>query len=62
MTQARTLYRKIVDAHTVKTIDSDTVLLYCDAHFANEYTSPQAFAGVAPGAFPSSLPTRTSAS
>ena len=46
MTQARTLYRKIVDAHTVKTIDSDTVLLYCDAHFANEYTSPQAFAGV----------------
>ena len=52
MTQARTLYRKIVDAHTVKTIDSDTVLLYCDAHFANEYTSPQAFAGVAARGLP----------
>ena len=42
----RTLYRKIVDAHTVKTIDAATVLLYCDVHFANEYTSPQAFAGL----------------
>ena len=52
MTQARTLYQKIVDAHTVKTIDSDTVLLYCDAHFANEYTSPQAFAGVAARGLP----------
>lgn len=42
----RTLYQKIVDAHCVKQIDADTVLLYCDAHFANEYTSPQAFAGL----------------
>lgn len=42
----RTLYQKIVDAHCVKRIDADTVLLYCDAHFANEYTSPQAFAGL----------------
>ena len=45
-TTPRTLYRKIVDAHTVKTIDAATVLLYCDVHFANEYTSPQAFAGL----------------
>ena len=45
-TTPRTLYRKIVDAHTVKTIDTATVLLYCDVHFANEYTSPQAFAGL----------------
>ena len=43
---AKTLYQKIVDAHTVKVIDSNTVLLYCDIHFANEYTSPQAFAGL----------------
>ncbi len=42
----RTIYQKIVDAHTVKRIDESTVLLYCDVHFANEYTSPQAFAGV----------------
>lgn len=43
---ARTLYRKIVDQHTVKAIDDRTVLLFCDIHFANEYTSPQAFAGL----------------
>ena len=43
---SRTLYQKIVDAHTVKRIDDETVLLYCDVHFANEYTSPQAFAGL----------------
>lgn len=43
---AQTLYEKIVRSHTVKTIDNDTVLLYVDAHFANEYTSPQAFAGL----------------
>ncbi len=42
----RTLYRKIVDAHTVRRIDASTVLLWCDAHFANEYTSPQAFSGL----------------
>ena len=42
----KTLYQKIVEAHTVKRIDDNTVLLYCDIHFANEYTSPQAFAGL----------------
>lgn len=43
---ARTLYRKILDKHVVRTIDANTVLLYVDLHFANEYTSPQAFAGL----------------
>lgn len=42
----KTLYEKIVETHTVKRIDAETVLLYVDAHFANEYTSPQAFSGV----------------
>ena len=42
----KTLYQKIIDTHTVKIIDNNTVLLYCDIHFANEYTSPQAFAGL----------------
>ena len=42
----KTLYEKIVTAHSVKRIDAATVLLYCDVHFANEYTSPQAFAGL----------------
>ena len=46
MAIARTLYEKIVDSHTVKRIDDETVLLYVDAHFANEYTSPQAFSGL----------------
>ena len=43
---ARTLYRKLVDAHTVAELDADNVLLFCDLHLMNEYTSPQAFAGL----------------
>lgn len=46
MTEPRTLYQKILDTHTVKRIDADTILLYADVHFANEYTSPQAFTGL----------------
>jgi len=42
----RTLYQKLVDSHTVASIDDDNVLLYCDLHLMNEYTSPQAFAGL----------------
>lgn len=52
----RTLYAKLVDSHTVKRIDSGTVLLYCDVHFANEYTSPQAFAGLAARGLPAFEP------
>jgi len=42
----KTLYDKLVDAHTVREIDDETVLLYVDFHIMNEYTSPQAFAGL----------------
>lgn len=42
----KTLYRKLVDAHTVAQLDADNVLLYADLHLMNEYTSPQAFAGL----------------
>ncbi|RZT36867.1 3-isopropylmalate dehydratase large subunit [Cupriavidus agavae] len=42
----RTLYQKLVDSHTVSRLDDDNVLLYCDLHLMNEYTSPQAFAGL----------------
>lgn len=42
----RTLYHKLVESHTVARIDDDNVLLYCDLHLMNEYTSPQAFAGL----------------
>ncbi|MEW7848762.1 3-isopropylmalate dehydratase large subunit [Massilia aurea] len=45
MTQ--TLYRKLVASHTVVQLDADNVLLYADLHLMNEYTSPQAFAGLA---------------
>lgn len=43
---ARSLYRKLVDAHTVARLDDQNVLLYADLHLMNEYTSPQAFAGL----------------
>lgn len=43
---SQTLYRKLVDAHTVASIDEHNVLLFCDLHLMNEYTSPQAFAGL----------------
>jgi 3-isopropylmalate/(R)-2-methylmalate dehydratase large subunit len=43
---ARTLYRKLVESHTVATLDAQNVLLFCDLHLMNEYTSPQAFAGL----------------
>jgi len=42
----RTLYRKLVDSHTVVRLDEQNVLLFCDLHLMNEYTSPQAFAGL----------------
>ncbi|MYZ44633.1 3-isopropylmalate dehydratase large subunit [Schauerella aestuarii] len=43
---ARTLYEKLVADHTVLALDAQNVLLYCDLHLMNEYTSPQAFAGL----------------
>ena len=42
----RTLYQKLVESHTVRRLDEDNVLLFCDLHLMNEYTSPQAFAGL----------------
>lgn len=51
MLQHRTLYDKLVDAHTVRRLDAGTgsgsqVLLYIDRTVLNEYTSPQAFSGL----------------
>jgi 3-isopropylmalate/(R)-2-methylmalate dehydratase large subunit len=42
----QTLYGKLVGEHTVRRLDGDNVLLYADLHIMNEYTSPQAFAGL----------------
>jgi 3-isopropylmalate/(R)-2-methylmalate dehydratase large subunit len=49
--QQRTLYDKLVDAHTVRRFDGGTdsrsqILLYIDRTVLNEYTSPQAFSGL----------------
>ena len=43
----RTLYQRIVDAHTVRPLgDSGQILLYVYRQVLNEYTSPQAFAAL----------------
>jgi len=43
----RTLYQRIVDAHTVRSMgDGGQILLYVDRQVLNEYTSPQAFAAL----------------
>lgn len=44
--KSKTLYRKLVESHTVMELDAQNVLLFCDLHLMNEYTSPQAFAGL----------------
>lgn len=42
----QTLYEKLVQSHCVLRLDEEHVLLYADLHIMNEYTSPQAFAGL----------------
>src|SRR5690242_9188018 len=42
----KTLYEKILERHVVRELDARHVLLYVDRHILNEYTSPQAFAGL----------------
>ncbi|MBP6110984.1 MAG: 3-isopropylmalate dehydratase large subunit [Sphingobium sp.] len=46
MTQPRTLYEKIWDAHIVERQDDGTCLIYIDRHLVHEVTSPQAFEGL----------------
>ncbi len=46
MTQPRTLYEKIWDAHVVERRDDGTCLIYIDRHLVHEVTSPQAFEGL----------------
>ena len=46
MTQPRTIFQKIWDAHVVTKLRGDNVLLYIDRHLVNEVTSPQAFEGL----------------
>jgi 3-isopropylmalate/(R)-2-methylmalate dehydratase large subunit len=53
---AKTLYQKLVESHTVTRLDAQNVLLYADLHIMNEYTSPQAFAGLAEAQRPVVVP------
>jgi 3-isopropylmalate/(R)-2-methylmalate dehydratase large subunit len=47
MSDAKTLYQKFIDSHTVRELDNEgNVLLYIDRSILNEYTSPQAFSGL----------------
>ncbi len=46
MTDPKTLYDKIWDAHLVSEDDDGTALLYIDRHLVHEVTSPQAFEGL----------------
>lgn len=44
--QARTLFEKIWDAHTVREEPGQSTILYIDRHLVHEATSPQAFDGL----------------
>ncbi len=44
---SQTLYDKLVDAHKVCDLPDGDILVYVDLHIMNEYTSPQAFSGLA---------------
>ena len=46
MSQAKTLFDKIWDAHVVETRDDGSAILYIDRHLVHEVTSPQAFEGL----------------
>ncbi len=46
MTNPKTLYDKIWDAHVVSEDEDGTALLYIDRHLVHEVTSPQAFEGL----------------
>lgn len=47
MDKPKTLYDKIIDAHTVRCLDDNgQIILYIDRTILNEYTSPQAFSGL----------------
>ncbi len=46
MSQAKTLYEKVYDAHIVVEAQGENPILYIDRHLVHEVTSPQAFDGL----------------
>jgi 3-isopropylmalate/(R)-2-methylmalate dehydratase large subunit len=46
MSQPKTLFEKVWDAHVVRAVEGEPTLLYIDLHLVHEVTSPQAFEGL----------------
>lgn len=46
MTNAKTLYQKVWDAHIVASPEGEAPVIYVDRHLVHEVTSPQAFSGL----------------
>ena len=61
MSQSKTLFDKIWDAHVVKQSEGHPDVLYIDRHFIHEVTSPQAFDGIRKRGIPVFNPARTTA-
>ena len=59
MSEAKTLYDKIWDAHLVSEDPDGTSLLYIDRHLVHEVTSPQAFEGLRLAGRPVRAPEKT---
>ena len=59
MTEAKTLYDKLWDAHVVDEAEDGTCLLYIDRHLIHEVTSAQAFEGLREAGRPVHAPERT---
>ena len=56
---ARTLFQKVWDAHTVRTLSNGQTQLYIGLHLVHEVTSPQAFAELRERGWPVRAPHRT---
>jgi len=44
--EPKTMFEKIWDAHVVRDVPEESIILYIDRHLVHEMTSPQAFAGL----------------
>ncbi len=61
MSEPKTIFEKIWDAHVVKRREGYPDVLYIDRHFIHEVTSPQAFDGLRKRQIPVFRPERTTA-
>src|SRR5690606_33216548 len=59
VSMARTLFQKVWDAHTVRTLPNGQTQLYIGLHLVHEVTSPQAFAELRERVWTVKAPERT---